>query len=66
MGCLVVVREQPEFESALNSEVREVNGGGGTRPLPGAVSALNKLPIGAQQRFLDAIQIRLHCLKRLP
>ena len=63
VGCLVVVREQPEFESALNSEVGEVNGGGGAGTFPGATPALNKSPIGAQQRRFDAIQIRLHCLE---
>ena len=45
----VVIRQQPELESALDSDVGEVDGSGGSGAFPGATSASNELPVGAQQ-----------------
>lgn len=42
----LVVWEQPELESTLNSDVGQVDGGGGAGTLPSAASALDKAPIG--------------------
>ena len=43
----VVVGKKPERESALNSDIGEVNGSGGARALPGATPTLNEPSVGS-------------------
>ena len=62
-GVSVLVRPQPELESALDSDIGEIDCCGCAGSCPSAWSALNEAPVSELQLLFDTVEVGLHDLQ---
>ena len=61
-GVSVLIRQYPELESALDSDVGEIDCCGCASSCPSARSALNEAPVCELQLLFDTVEVGLHDL----
>ena len=61
-GVSVLIRQYPELESALDSDVGEIDCCGCASSCPGARSALNEALVSQLQLLFDTVEVGMHDL----
>ena len=61
-GVSVLIRQYPELESALDSDVGEIDCCGCASSFPSAGSALNEAPVRELQLLFDTVEVGVHDL----